>query len=890
MPSIVHAVNPMIRLLDFSARVLTGAFALWALLAVAHADAPYSFAATPGQLPKAVAPVHYTLDLRPNLQALTVTGSAVIDIEVREPTDRLVLNAVDMTFTSALLDGVAPARSITVDENAQTVTLTFPRAIEVGRYKLRIAYSGKINKFGRGIYSIDYRADDGRKRMIASHSEPSDARRIFPGWDEPAFKATFDLTVTVPELFMAVSNMPIAREEPTRNGRKRVSFERTPKMSTYLFVLVAGELERLTGEAEGITIGVVTTRGKSANGRYAIDQTADLLKYFNDYFATKYPLPKLDLIALPSNSASAMEHWGGITFFESGLLYDPAKSSIETQRRVFSLLAHEIAHQWLGNLVTTAWWNDLWLNEGFASWMQYKAVDVLHPEWQPWFNSNSAKQGAMAQDARRGARAITQPVANETEARAVFDTITYSKGQAVVRMTETYLGEDVFRDAMRRYMKEHAYSNATSVDLWHALDAVSGKAVGSVASSYAEQPGVPLVIADSRCVGGEQRITLKQDRFSVRDPAAQPQRWQVPVRFGLPDGTGATVLLDGEAEIAAGRCGDAVKLNLGDVGYYRVRYDAAMQGALARRLASMAPVDRINLLADAWALTEANRNPPSAYFELADQLAGDDHRSVADQVIRTLTRVYGLQRGRPGQAAFAAYARGALRPMFDRIGWQAVDGEPTDRALLRTRLIRTLGDFGDEAVLAEAKRRFDAFQQDAASLPPNLRDSVTHLVGRGADRATYQTLLELGRKSTNTEERVRYYSALAAALDPALARETLAIALTEELPSDVGRRLIGWVAEAEHPDLAVEFVKNNFETLATKLGSSFRNTFVSNLMANFSDPARAEELKQFAPAYETSGGRMVAERTRERILADAELVAEQMPAIDEWVRRRRNSQ
>jgi len=890
MPSIDHAVNPMIRLLDFSASVLTGAFALLVLLTLAHADAPYSFAATPGQLPKTVAPVHYTLDLRPNLEALTVTGSAVIDIEVREPTDRLVLNAVDMTFSSASLEGVAPARTITVDKDAQTVTLTFPRAIEAGRYKLRIAYSGQINKSGRGIYSIDYRTDDGRKRMIASHSEPSDARRIFPGWDEPAFKATFDLTVTVPERFMAVSNMPIAREEPARNGRKRVSFERTPQMSTYLFVLVAGELERLTGEAEGITIGVVTTRGKSANGRYAIDQTADLLKYFNDYFASKYPLPKLDLVALPSNSASAMEHWGAITFFESGLLYDPAKSSIETQRRVFSLLAHEIAHQWLGNLVTTAWWNDLWLNEGFASWMQYKAADALHPEWQPWFNSNSAKQGAMAQDARRGARAITQPVANETEARAVFDAITYSKGQAVVRMTETYVGEDVFRDAMRRYMKEHAYSNATSADLWHALDAVSGKAVGPLASPYAEQAGVPLVIADSRCVGGEQRIALKQERFTVRDPAAQPQRWQVPVRFGLPDGTGATVLLDGEAEIAAGRCGDAVKLNLGDIGYYRVRYDAVMQGALARRLASMAPADRVNLLADAWALTEANRNPPSAYFELADQLAGDDHRSVADQVIRTLTRVYRLQRGRPGQAAFAAYARGTLRPMFDRVGWQAVDGEPSDRTLLRARLIRTLGDFGDEAVLAEAKRRFDAFLQDAASLPPNLRDSVTHLVGRGADRATYQTLLDLGRKSTNTEERVRYYSALAGALDPALARETLAIALTEELPADLGRRLIGWVAEGEHPDLAVEFVKNNFETLATKHGSSFRNTFVSNLMANFSDPARAEELKGFAPAYETSGGRMVAERTRERILADAELVAEQMPTIDEWVRRRRNSQ
>src|SRR5262245_34949560 len=464
----------MTPMFDRLVQVLAGVTALVLLMVAARADALFSRDTTPGQLPKAVAPIHYTLDLQPNLDAQTVAGSAVIDIEVRGPTDRLVLNAVDMSFSAASLDDVAPASSIAVDKDAQTVTLTFPRAVEVGRYKLRIAYSGQINKNGRGIYSIDYRTDDGGKRMIASHSEPSDARRIFPGWDEPAFKATSDLSVTVPERFMAGSNMPVAREEPTGNGGKRVLFERTPIMSTYLFVLVAGELERLTGEAEGITIGVVTTRGKSANGRYAIDQTANLLKYFNDYFASKYPLPKLDLVALPSNNSGAMEHWGAITFFESGLLYDPAKSTIDTQRRVFSLLAHEIAHQWFGNLVTTAWWNDLWLNEGFASWMQYKAADVLHPEWQAWFNSNGAKQGAMAQDARRGARAITQAVANETEARTVFDAITYSKGQAVVGLVDTYVGEDVFRDAMRRYMKEHAYSNATTADLWQALDAAAG--------------------------------------------------------------------------------------------------------------------------------------------------------------------------------------------------------------------------------------------------------------------------------------------------------------------------------------------------------------------------------------------------------------------------------
>jgi aminopeptidase N len=346
-------------------------------------------------------------------------------------------------------------------------------------------------------------------------------------------------------------------------------------------------------------------------------------------------------------------------------------------------------------------------------------------------------------------------------------------------------------------------------------------------------------------------------------------------------------LLDGTATVAAGRCGDPIKLNLGDVGYYRVRYDAAMQGALARALTTMAPADRVNLLADSWALVESVREPPSAYFELADRLAGDDHRSVADQVIRTLTRVDRLQRGRPGRAAFQAYARTMLQPLFERLGWQAVDGEGSDRALLRARLVRTLGDLGDEAVLGEARRRFDAFLKESASLSPNLRDPVTYLVGRTADRATYDTLLALARKSTSTGERVLYYSAVASARDPALARQTLAIALTDELSTDLAGRLIGWVAsQGEHAELALTFVKENFETLAGRHGPNFRNTFVSNLMANFSDHARAEELKNFAPAYETSGGRMQAERIRERIIADADFVAAQMPAIDDWVRRR----
>src|SRR5262249_43291092 len=337
-----------------------------------------------------------------------------------------------------------------------------------------------------------------------------------------------------------------------------------------------------------------------------------------------------------------------------------------------------------------------------------------------------------------------------------------------------------------------------------------------------------------------------------------------------------TMLLDGMAEIAAGRCGDVIKLNLGDVGYYRVRYDTEMQNALGRSLPGMTPADRINLLNDAWAMVESLREAPPAYFSLADQLAGDDHRRVIGQLIDTIKRVHKLEWDQPGRAAFQAYARTLLRPTFERVGWQRAENEPAERALIRGRLLSALGDLGDDAVIAEAKRRFDAFLQDPLSLPWALREPVLHLVGREADRATYETLHGLGRKSEIMAERALYYSALASALDPALARETLAIALTDELPNEMARRLIFSVAsQGEHADLAVEFVKRHFETLSDTFGLYFRATGMSRRMANFSDAARAEELKQFAPAHDS---------TRERILANAEFVARQIPAIDEWVR------
>jgi aminopeptidase N len=401
---------------------------------------------------------------------------------------------------------------------------------------------------------------------------------------------------------------------------------------------------------------------------------------------------------------------------------------------------------------------------------------------------------------------------------------------------------------------------------------------------------VPLIIAEVTCVGDVQRIRLRQERFAINDPAAAPRRWQVPIAIGPLRALrpAETVVLQDEArEIEAGPCGEQVKLNLGDVGYYRVQYDAAARAGLARSFAMMSLADRANLLADSWALVDAGRAEPISYLELIEEIGGDDNRAVWEPVIRVLTRLDHLQSGRPERAAFQAYARARLRPVFDRLGWEAAGREGDDRALLRARLIRALGDLGDEDIRAQAKRRFAAFLKDPAALGPALRDPVMHLAGITADRATYDTLLALARKTTNTSERMRYYLSAASARDPALAEETLKLTLGEELPSTLVRAVIGAVASSgEHPDLALDFVLKNFEALVGKQGPNFRDRFVSNLMRNFSDRDRAAQLAAFAPAHATSGASIVAAQAEEAIRFDADFKERALPAIDDWIRRR----
>jgi len=849
------------------------------------AEKPFSLTTTPGGLPKTVLPLRYTIDLRPDLSTLTTTGSEVIVINVRQKGSRLILNALDLTIESAALDDGKPA-AFSFDPPSQTISLSFPGAIEVGLHKLRISFTSRINLFSQGLFYVDYPVGTGRKHMIATQLEPTDARRIFPCWDEPSFKAVFEATATLPDRFFAVSNMPIAREIPLAGGLKRVSFAATPPMSTYLFVLVAGDLERLTAQVGEVKVGVVAQAGKQVQGRYALDNALALLDYYDRYFGVNYPLPKLDLIAVPGGFGGAMENWGGITFYEGIVLYDPASSPQVVRRMIFAVVAHEMAHQWFGDLVTTAWWSDLWLNEGFADWMQAKVEDHLHPEWNVWLNEGG-KQGAMYADARPLSHPIQHPVANESEAAIAFDRITYQKGAAIVRMIENYVGDNAFREGIRSYIKEHAYSNATTEDLWQALERQSGKQVSSIARSYTEQPGLPLISVDEKCDGAQRSLALKQERFTIYYPDAAQELWLVPINWGIAgqsEPSGTALLLDRSSKISAGPCGLPIKLNIGDVDYYRVRYDSTTLAALTRMIETMQPADRVNLLTDNWSLFAAGQAAAADYFKLVEAVTSDEQRAVWRQVIDTLLDIDRLERGLAGRAVFRAYARSILRPVFARVGWDAAANESEDTTILRSLLISALGSLDDPAVAAEARKRFEGFLANPLSLSANLRDAVIAVVGRNANQATYDLLRKLARSATDEHDRMQYYPALARPVDPRLIEQTLQLSLSDELQPERASELILIVAAGEHPALALKFAQEHFTELAARNGPQFRDFFMSYLMANFVEPSYAKELADFAPVQKTSGGRLEALRAESKIRESADFRVHRLPEIDQWVK------
>jgi len=822
-----------------------------------NAEKPFEFARTPRKLPKEVVPIEYSVRFVPNVDKFTFTGIETVKVSVYRPVHQLVLNALGLKVTDASVDGKPlPQSAIKTDEKNELLTLALPSQVAAGDHTLALSFSGKINQQGQGLFYMRYQEQGtgAKKIALGTQFEATDARRLFPCWDEPSFRARFQLTSVVPENWLAVSNMPIESEKKVLGG-KEVRFAMTPSMSSYLNVFVAGELDLIESRSGPTQIRVIATKGKAEIGRYALEATAQMLQYYNDYFGVAYPLPKLDQIAIPGGFGGAMENWGGITYYETGLLFDPEKSSAATRQGIYEVIAHETAHQWFGDLVTMAWWDNLWLNEGFASWMGSKCTAHFNPQWEVWLEKNIprdptrrtgiSKELEMEDDARSTTHPIQQPIANEAEANSAFDDITYRKGQAFLLMLESFLGEDVFREGIRRYIAAHKYSNSTTADLWNALSDASGKPVGEIAAAWTEQPGFPVVKVKR---DGED-VSLRQERFTIHFPDAPALQWKIPLTYRVagdarPQSRLMTEKIDKLQNIPVDR---ALKVNADGTGNYRVEYDEPSWKLLLDALPKLSVADRVNLMGDAWAFVQANRAPLSTYFDLIERLPAGVELAEREQIINAFDYISRLLVGNSTRGKFQSYARSILRPSFDQLGWEPKKDETPRAALLRASLIDALGDLDDQEIVAGCRERFQKYITDPASIAPDLRPSIFRIVGRYADDATWNKLHEFGLKTTSTEEKQNYYDALAAARDPKLAAQTLQISLTDELPTSRAVFLVAKVArDSEHPDLAWNFAKANMQALLAKTDALGVNRYAPSLFTFFSDQSRAGELKAYA--------------------------------------------
>jgi aminopeptidase N len=846
--------------------------------------------AAPGRLPLGVTPQHYDITVKPNAEKMVFSGSETIDVKIAAPTQTITLNAADLEISKAGVDGV-PAKTIALDNKAQTVTLTFDAPVSAGDHKLFFDFSGKINTSAAGFFALDYKTVNGKDaRMLATQFEAPDARRFAPMWDEPAYKATFRLNTVAPDGQSAYSNMPIERTEKL-DGGTAYHFATSPKMSSYLLFLGMGDVERKTTKIGDVEIGIITRRGVVDQGDYALESAANIVKNYNDYFGTPYPLPKLDMIAAPGSSQffGAMENWGAILYFERRVLIDPALATESQRQDVYITVAHEIAHQWFGNLVTMAWWEDLWLNEGFASWMESKVTNALNPGWQIRAQTvGGGRQGAMNLDARATTHPIVQKIETVDQISQAFDTITYQKGEAVIRMLEATIGEDAFRAGVQSYMKKYAYSNTVTTQLWDELEASSGKPVAAIMRGFTTQDGVPLIkVGTPTCVGGKTSMTLSQSRFALDAGSKRPQTWTVPVNVGLAGkGAEATqqLMVSGAKPVTVKLPGCGIPIvNFGQEGYYRTLYSPTHFAVLKDKFARLALEDQIGLIADSLASANGDYTPIGQHLSLLSAVPQSASPLVWRLIAGQLSALDDRVKGTPNQAAYRRKAGALLTPAFAKVGWTAKPGEEPDVAQLREVLLPVMALFGDAGVVKDAKRYVELSFADPAAVPSAVRLTALSVFGRNADLAGWNMLHQKAKDEKNPVTQNIYYRALASTANPVLAAKALAIALTNEAPVPIRSSIIANVS-GEHPDMAFDWAVMHKAEVNAILEESSKSEFIVGLADGGSNLALANRVTAYANANLPAQSRAPARQAVGLITYRAGRKAVQGSGIGIWAR------
>jgi puromycin-sensitive aminopeptidase len=795
------------------------------------------------RLPKHIIPEIYDIALKPDLNNFTFDGVEVITLSILKETDTITLHSKEIQVITADIEKVF-AKNITYNEKAETVSFLFPNKIKKGKHKLTIAFKGILNDKMRGFYRSKYTVNGKETHMATTQFEATDARKAFPCFDEPAHKAVFNVSLIVPKGKSAISNtLPISFDEHS-GGYQIVKFAPTPKMSTYLLAFIVGDFEYLESKTKnGVLVRVYTTPGKKSQGAFALECAVKTLEFYEKYFAIKYPLNTLDMIAIPDFSSGAMENWGAVTYRESALLVDPKNSSTSNKQWVALVIAHEIAHQWFGNLVTMEWWTHLWLNEGFASYIEYLAVDKLFPQWDIWTQFTVHDLGvALRLDALASTHPIEVEVHHPDEIGEIFDEVSYSKGASVIRMLASYLGEKDFRDGLRYYLKKHSYQNTETIDLWQAFEKVSGKKVASMMQNWTSKPGYPVVKAEMK----NGKIDLTQKRFFSSPIAAKKAqdttKWEIPIVFGKN------------------------KVNLGEAGFFRTAYSKELLEKLRIPVIkkSLSARDRLGIIRDLFALAEAGTIPTTDALEFLSAYKDEDNYVVWVEIATGLTRIEALMAKAGIENEFNSFVISLFAPIYKKLGWIAKNGESHTNSLLRPLIISRLGESGEASVVTEARK---IFAKSNAHVAPDIRSAVYKTIASSGSINEYNKLVERYKKEKLHEEKNRIGNALGYFKQPKILKDACAFAMSAHVRQQDSVGILSSVgANALGRDVWLTFIKQNWKTLVSRYGEGGLN--LARSIKAISSSAEEKHLKDFTQFFATHpapGAKRAIDQVKERL-------------------------
>lgn len=805
------------------------------------------------RLSEDVRPDTYHVHVVPDLNRGIFRGEEIIEIELSRGRSVIQLHAAELELdraeitprgepsiktpgtprrpTFAASRSPVEAVEFTAHPTRETVEIKFPRSLPAGRYTLSIAYHGNLQKRLRGLYA----AQSGNRRYAFTQFEAADARRCFPCFDEPAMKARFTFSVTVRSGLTVVSNNPVRRSDHNTNGTTTWHFTQTPPLSTYLCALAVGELE----SEEQRHLGTVPVRvwhvpGKANMATFALETAIASLQRLERYFDIPYPYDKLDLVAVPDFEAGAMENAGAVFFRETLLLVDPHTITVAEQKRVAEVIAHELAHMWFGNLVTMQWWDDLWLNEAFATWMAFKIIDEWQPEWRMWNNFEPHRSAALSMDALANTHPIYAEVANATQATENFDAITYEKGASVVRMLESYLGESKFRKGVRAYISANAEGNAVAADLWKALEKASGQPVEKIARAWIKQPGFPVVTFSRDEEKNKAELSVRQERFkaspTTKIAGGGANSWPLPLVVKVPRGTRGSKTeralvqkVRDKIELSGSKVPDWYYGNASEGGFYRPLHDDECLAALTENFQDhLEPVERMGLAGHQWAIVRAGRAPLASFLSIVDACREEGEYEVLDTLVGPLSFLDDQivdAAGPECRAQLQTWLERTFGPARIELGWDADPDEPQARALRRSSIFKLVGVLAENRDVAEeSATRLEAYLDDPTTLDPNLADSFVSIVAREGDYERFTKMRAAVETTRTPQERRRLQLSLADFRQTRAMEQGLAMSLTPEVPTqDVGFLLIRYLSNRVARPLAWAYIQKNWEAIAGRL-------------------------------------------------------------------------